>query len=212
MQPGREYVYDNAHPSHASRYLWPEVRRQILAAGAGKPVARVLDVGCGNGAASAMIAGLGIAVTGVDTSGSGIEIARSAHPGCRFEVASAYEDLAARFGTFTVVVSLEVIEHLYDPRQFARRIFDALEPGGVAMLSTPYHGYLKNLALAVSGRLEGHFTALWDGGHIKFFSMATLAQLLTEAGFEAPRFVRVGRIPPLAKSMIAITRKPRRAS
>ena len=42
------------------------------------------------------------------------------------------------------------------------------------MLSTPYHGYLKNLALAVSGRMDRHFTALHVGGHIKFFSIETL--------------------------------------
>ena len=32
--------------------------------------------------------------------------------------------------------------------------------------------------------------------------------LLSEAGFVDIRFERVGRIPPLAKSMIAIARKP----
>jgi 2-polyprenyl-6-hydroxyphenyl methylase/3-demethylubiquinone-9 3-methyltransferase len=74
-------------------------------------------------------------------------------------------------------------------------------------VSTPYHGYLKNLALALSGKLDKHFTALWDGGHIKFFSIATLGQLLREAGFKDLRFVRVGRIPPLAKSMLAIAKK-----
>jgi 2-polyprenyl-6-hydroxyphenyl methylase/3-demethylubiquinone-9 3-methyltransferase len=75
------------------------------------------------------------------------------------------------------------------------------------VLSTPYHGYLKNLALAVSGKMDAHFTALWDHGHIKFWSRATLATLLREAGFSRVEFLRVGRIPPLAKSMIAVARK-----
>jgi 2-polyprenyl-6-hydroxyphenyl methylase/3-demethylubiquinone-9 3-methyltransferase len=38
--------------------------------------------------------------------------------------------------------------------------------------------------------------------------MATLSTLLREAGFGAIRFRRVGRVPALAKSMIAIARKP----
>jgi len=42
----------------------------------------------------------------------------------------------------------------------------------------------------VIGKLDKHFTALRDGGHIKFFSIATLRQL-----------VRVSRISPLTKSM-----------
>ncbi|MFN3682011.1 MAG: hypothetical protein ACK4VP_08235, partial [Nitrospira sp.] len=76
--------------------------------------------------------------------------------------------------------------------------------GGVAIVSTPYHGYWKNLALALSGKMDAHFTALWDHGHIKFWSIRTLRQLLQEAGFSEIRFLRVGRIPPLAKSMIAV--------
>ena len=80
-------------------------------------------------------------------------------------------------------------------------------PGG-AIISTPYHGYLKNLALAVTGQMDAHFTALWDHGHIKFWSIPTLTQLITETGFTNIRFRRVGRIPALAKSMIAVAQKP----
>lgn len=104
-------------------------------------------------------------------------------------------------------VSLEVIEHVYDPRAYARTLHDLLEPGGTAIISTPYHGYVKNLALAVTGNLDNHFTALWDGGHIKFFSIRTLRRLLIETGFQGIHIIRVGRIPPLAKSMVAIARK-----
>ena len=120
---------------------------------------------------------------------------------------SAYDDLAGKYGRFPVVLSLEVIEHLYDPRRFARTAYDLLEPGGIAIISTPFHGYWKNLALALTARMDSHFTALWDGGHIKFWSERTLATLLREAGFSGIRFVRAGRIPALAKSMIAIARK-----
>ena len=101
-----------------------------------------------------------------------------------------------------------MVEHVFDPRHYARTLFDLLEPGGTAIVSTPYHGYLKNIALAVSGKLDRHFTALWDGGHIKFWSIETLGILLREAGFADIRFNRVGRIPVLAISMMAIARKP----
>ena len=91
---------------------------------------------------------------------------------------------------------------------YAATLFALLEPGGTAIVSTPYHGYWKNLALALSGKMDAHFTALWDYGHIKFWSVATLTRLLAEAGFVDIRFQRVGRIPALAKSMIAIARRP----
>ena len=77
-----------------------------------------------------------------------------------------------------------------------------------AIISTPYHGYLKNLALAVTGKLDAHFTALWDYGHIKFWSVRTLSALLREVGLTVEKVFRVGRLPVLAKSMIAVARRP----
>ncbi len=47
---------------------------------------------------------------------AGIEVANRNWAQLRLEVGPAYEDLGARFGTFDAVVSLAVIEHLYDPR------------------------------------------------------------------------------------------------
>jgi hypothetical protein len=44
--------------------------------------------------------------------------------------------------------------------------------------------------------------------HIKFFSMETLSALLKTAGFEIPAWKRFGRIPALARSIMAVTRRP----
>jgi 2-polyprenyl-3-methyl-5-hydroxy-6-metoxy-1,4-benzoquinol methylase len=153
-----------------------------------------------------MLASLGFEAIGVDTSESGIALARS--NGIEAHLGSAYDDLAATYGRFPLVVSLEVIEHCLEPRAFARTFLSLIAPRGVGFLSTPYHGYLKNVALAVSGQMDRHFTALSDGGHVKFFSIKTLGALLQEAGAYNPRFLRVGRIPVLAKSMIAIVEVP----
>jgi 2-polyprenyl-6-hydroxyphenyl methylase/3-demethylubiquinone-9 3-methyltransferase len=101
-----------------------------------------------------------------------------------------------------------VVEHVYYPRLFARCVFDLLEPGGLAIISTPYHGYFKNLALALAGKMDGHFTVLWDHGHIKFWSVATLTELFREQGMPLESVDRVGRFPLLAKSMILTFRKP----
>ena len=57
--------------------------------------------------------------------------------------------------------------------------------------------------------MDQHFTALWDNGHIKFWSIKTLTKLLSEAGFIDIRFHRVGRLAALAKSMIAVAQRPR---
>lgn len=203
------YKYAGAECSHAYAYLLPTIFEVLGEALAGRPRCRVFDLGCGNGSVADALSSRGYEVTGVDPSESGITQAKQNFPQLRLEVGSTESDLAADYGQFPVVLSLEVVEHVFAPREFAKRVFDLLEPGGIAVISTPYHGYLKNLALALTGKMDAYFTALWDYGHIKFWSNKTLGVLLKEAGFVDVRFHRVGRIPILAKSVIAIARKPR---
>ena len=199
------YSYGSPDPPCTADYLWPHVF-DILGNECPEE-GRVLDLGCGNGALTAALDAQGYDVIGVDPSEEGIQQARNAHPELEVHVGSAYDDLRAEYGTFSAVVSLEVVEHVYYPRKYARCVYDLIESGGVAILSTPYHGYLKNLALALTGKMDEHFTALWTHGHIKFWSRKTLRTLLEETGFQDLHFRRVGRIPPLAKSMIAVARK-----
>lgn len=79
-----------------------------------------------------------------------------------------------------------------------------LNDNGRVVLSTPYHGYLKNLCLAITGQLDHHFTVLWEGGHIKFWSKKTITKLLTDNNFTVINFRGVGRLPYLWKSMVIV--------
>lgn len=207
--PYREYGYRDADPNCSHRYLWPALRAVLQRVDGPPGGRRALDIGCGNGFICGRLADLGYAVSGFDASAEGVAQARRAHPQGRFEVLGVGADPAAVFGRdWDLVVSTEVIEHLYAPRRLVADARALLRPGGLLVLSTPYHGYLKNLVLALSGRLDGHFTALWDGGHIKFFSRRTLSALLREAGFEVLAFRGAGRLPWLWASMVVAARKP----
>ena len=155
-----------------------------------------------------MLAAQGYDVTGVDPSESGIALARSAAGKAHLAVGNAYDDLSGQYGQFPLVLSLEVVEHCFSPRKYASTVYQLVQPGGIAVISTPYHGYLKNLLLALFNKFDAHWGPLWDGGHIKFWSERTLGMLLAETGFKDVRFIRAGRVGPLAKSMIAIARKP----
>lgn len=202
-----DYGYETPEPTWSNRYLWPPVR-DILQSRL-RPGSTIMDLGCGNGATAGMLVEQGYAVTGVDPSTTGISVAEKAYPRAKFARRTAYDDLAGEFGEFDAVVSLEIVEHCYWPRKFAGNVVALLRPGGLAVISTPFHGYWKNLALALAGKFDAHWSPLWDGGHIKFWSERTLRALLEEAGLVDIAFRRVGRIPALAKSMIAISRKPR---
>ena len=203
-EPSIDYVYEDASASHTHAYLWGTVSQLVGT----RPEKRIFDLGCGNGAFARHLKELGYQVQGVDPSDEGIDQARKADPALQLEVGNAYEPLHERYGTFPLLVSLEVVEHVYYPRKYARCVADLLESGGTAIISTPYHSYLKNLALALSGNMDTHFTALWDHGHIKFWSVKTLTELFKEQGLKCEKVLRVGRIPVLGKSMILLFRKP----
>lgn len=186
------YAHDDLIP-HTHAYLLPAVLRCLPPASAS-----IFEIGCGNGSTAKALIERGYSVCGIDSSEQGIEHAQGVGD---FRVQSAYDDLS-EWGQFDVVLSLEVIEHLVDPRTFALQVKRLLKPSGIAIISTPYHGYLKNLALSITNKWDAHHGPLWDGGHIKFWSRDTLRELFSEVEMRESAFHRVGRIPPLAKSMI----------
>jgi 2-polyprenyl-3-methyl-5-hydroxy-6-metoxy-1,4-benzoquinol methylase len=205
---GAAFRWPDEQAACSNPYIVPTLTRWLRQAGA----VRVLDLGCGNGALTNQLAQSGFDMTGVDASESGIRIARRRSPGVELVHAWLEDPLPKDlWGCFDTVVSIEVIEHLFAPRVVLERAREALQTGGRLLLSTPYHAYLKNLALAFAGRFDRHCDPLSDGGHIKFFSKATLSELLRSESFMPLRVARVGRrIAPLAKSMLIEAQMERR--
>ena len=203
----KEYGFRNAQESHMHSRFMPAL---LALAGDMSPGMRVLDVGCGNGFTCGEFLRLHCDVVGVDLSIEGIEIARKTYPAGRFETLPADDQLLANLGEapFDLVVSTEVVEHLYDPRAYARGCFRALKPGGRFICTTPYHGFAKNLLLALANKWDAHANPLWDGGHIKLWSRKTLARLLTETGFVNVQFRGAGRLPFLWMTMVMAGDKP----
>ncbi|MBC7919823.1 MAG: methyltransferase domain-containing protein [Ferruginibacter sp.] len=202
MSQYQEYPYHSEKPSHIEAYL----TKPLLAILEGKQHLKILDVGCGNGWLASRLLGRGFDVYGIDASESGVALANQRHPGRFFVQDLTSDDLPTELGShaFRVIVSTEVIEHLYNPREYIRFCRAVLQKagGGDLVISTPYHGYLKNLLLALTGKMDAHFTVRWDGGHIKFWSRQSLSGLLQEEGFTVTGFAGCGRFSYLWKSMI----------
>jgi 2-polyprenyl-6-hydroxyphenyl methylase/3-demethylubiquinone-9 3-methyltransferase len=205
---GIEYEYRGASHEDSHAHLFSTVSELLSSV---PPGSKVLDLGCGNGSFLSLFADRGWQRFGTDFSPSGIEIARKTYPDVHFFLAdaeSAIEEIREHVGYADAIIATEVIEHLYAPRAFLQTAYAVLKPGGLLVLTTPYHGYLKNLMLAATNSLDAHFTALWDHGHIKFWSRKTLTSVTTEAGFEPLEFKGSGRVPYLWKSMALLVRKP----
>lgn len=199
-----EYAYQDSTPVHHHAYLIEpllELLSSIKPSSVSKP--RILDLGCGNGSLSHLIAMQGYEVVGVEDSESGVNYARQTFPDCHFIHASIYDlPYAELENSFDIVISAEVIEHLLYPRELVRAAQKCLKPNGRLILTTPYHGYLKHLAIALLGKMDVHFNPLWDGGHIKFFSVSTLTELLEKEKYTKIKFKFSGRAPFFWKSML----------
>lgn len=170
-------------------------------------VESVCELGCGNGALARVLAEEGYRIEGVDASESGIAMARRNSSDVMFHRDLIDGGIGGRLGKahrFDLVISSEVIEHLYRPSDLLEAALSLLRPYGWLVLTTPYHGYLKYLALAVGGRMDRHLNPHWDGGHIKFFSVRTLRELLQQHQFLVRNYSFSGRIPGLWKSMIVV--------
>jgi len=169
----------------------------------------LLDAGCGNGSLTAKLANLGHTVVGIDTTPANIDVAKAHFPQAKFYCRSVYEDLSDILpDKVDVCVSCEVIEHLYSPDDFIDGMAKVLRPGGLVILTTPYHGWLKNLAISVVNGWDKHFMVHHEGAHIKFFSKDTLFAMLSRHGFTNLKFRGAGRLPYLWASMAVCAERP----
>ncbi len=133
--------------------------------------ARVLEAGCGEGYGADLLADVAGTVLALDYDALATEHVARRYP--RVGVARAnLVALPVRDGGCDAVVSLQVIEHLWEQERFLRECLRALRPGGALLLSTP-----NRITFS-----PGRDTPL-NPFHTRELSGAELAGLVRAAGF-----------------------------
>jgi 2-polyprenyl-3-methyl-5-hydroxy-6-metoxy-1,4-benzoquinol methylase len=196
-------VWTNKQPTYSHQYLLPVV----APLGCSLNPKRVLDVGTGNGTALPTWLDQGWQVCAMEPDSGGYKIAKT-YEGVDVRQLGVGDALPPEWqNAFDLVICLEVVEHLFNPHLLVQTAHEALKTGGYALVSTPYHGYLKNLALSLMDKWDFHHHPGTLGGHIKFWSKPTLKALFESGGFDAVSFHGAGRLPYLWNSMIWVFRK-----
>jgi SAM-dependent methyltransferase len=151
-------------------------------------VQKLLDVGCGDGILLSLI--------GDDVEKHGVDILAHIPESSgrtnylRHDVSSGlpYPD-----GTFDVVHSSELIEHLLDTEFFLRECRRILRPGGKLVVSTPNLHYWRNIVEWFRGN-QFFFVDYHAGqiGHVRYFCAKTLSALACRAGFRNVKTKTIG--------------------
>ncbi|MEO7601665.1 MAG: bifunctional 2-polyprenyl-6-hydroxyphenol methylase/3-demethylubiquinol 3-O-methyltransferase UbiG [Sphingomicrobium sp.] len=142
-----------------------------------------LDVGCGAGLLAEPLARLGANVTAIDASTELIEAARTHAEASGLAIdyrACAVENLD---GAFNLVTSLEVVEHVAEPRAFVKALAARLAPGGLLILSTPNRtAWSRLLTITLAEGLGRVPRGTHDFG--KFITPDELCAMVREAGLK----------------------------
>jgi 2-polyprenyl-3-methyl-5-hydroxy-6-metoxy-1,4-benzoquinol methylase len=95
----------------------------------------LLDIGCGFGYLLERFRGR-FRLFGMDISEHGCRRAQDRLPGSRVKAGDIQAGIPFD-GRFHVILMVNVVEHLADPRVGLRRVWDALHPGGICVVHLP---------------------------------------------------------------------------
>lgn len=141
-----------------------------------------LDLAAGTGAMSLRLIDSGYKVTATDYVPENFRL----HDSVPFFASDLNNDFSqGREAQFDIVMASEIIEHLENPRHFARECFRLLKSGGKVFLSTPNVDCVASIISAMrTGTFQWFGNANYDrDGHITPLTQWQIDKCFTEAGF-----------------------------
>jgi SAM-dependent methyltransferase len=182
-----------------------EVTRVDVAAALLPAGRALLDVGCGDGELVARVGQHFAQIVASDVSGAALEQARARcaglpdSPVIDFRVLDASQPLPFANASFDTAVSLSTLQYIVDPELFLRELQRVLVPGGKLLIEVPNMAYLPQRLRLLAGKPIR--TSFWkhgiDGGNLHYFTLASLLELLAQAGFRPLRHTGSGVFAPL---------------
>jgi len=130
----------------------------------------VLDLGSGLGEFSDHLKNIGHDVYGVE----GVKefVANQTERGLNVHhVNLEEEDLPFSDNAFDIVISLDVIEHLWNTKHYLKEIYRCLKPNGFFIVSTVNYNYWKYRLLHLKGQMEDF---VFESRHKKFYTYKSL--------------------------------------
>ena len=166
----------------------------------------MLDYGCGDGEIIKELRAInaGARYIGVDISKTALAKAQASLPDAVFYQVGDGERVPIPAASVDFIFCSEVIEHVYDTEVIFIEFARLLRAGGRILITTPYHGRIKNVLLACFA-FDRHFDP--KGPHIRFFSKRSLFSSLGQVGLQPERHGYIGRFYPIPMAIYVMARK-----
>lgn len=100
-----------------------------------------------------------------------------------------------RPGAYDHVIAADVLEHLKNPWRVLRGCRDLLKPTGSVLLSIPNIGHAALISELIAGRFEYRDEGLLDRTHLRFFTRASIVDMLRRTGFQLKSIDRIEWMP-----------------
>ena len=146
----------------------------------------LLDLGGGIGATAAALKAAGhveragvVDLVSQDPSKLGLDF----HYTGDLERSDILDQTAKAHGPFSVVLCLDILEHLVDPWRVVKQLHATLAPGGVIVASIPNMRYYKaSFPLFFLGRWNLEERGIRDRTHLRWFVKDSAVSLMTSSG------------------------------
>lgn len=181
---------------------WPKLKKFIPT----NDNITIVDFGCGNGKILKEIKKINpkAKLIGLDVSEIALQEAKRNLPEVEFYKIIDGEKFPLNDDVADFIFSSEVVEHIYDTENAFSEIARVLKANGKILLTTPYHGFIKNLLITFFA-FNKHFNP--TGAHIRFFTKKTLFDLLENNGFNIEKHGYYGRFYPISHSIFVLAKK-----
>lgn len=171
--------------------------------------ARILDLGCGTGDLGKRLKSLGNHfICGVTYSEEEAKLARASLDQVLVADLNFFEPRAME--PFDIIICSHVLEHLYEPQDFLRRLHPYLRPEGKLIIALPNVLFWRQRLKFLAGTFRYTDGGLLDRTHFRFFDNVSARSLPAEAGYRVSRFFADGSLPmPIMRKILPsrLTRK-----
>lgn len=193
-----EKIWETKKLRYQEKYYIPSRGRVHVALSLLPKCESLLDIGCGEGTLCYFARKKVKRIVGIDISEEALEIAKK--NGIDTKVMDINQGIKFDDEEFECITCLDVLEHVFNPLFLIKEIYRVLQINGHLILIVPNASYFRYILSIIKGRFPKTSGDVgYDGGHLHYFGVENLKEILNFSNFKILKIMGVGGIGTLIK-------------